>query len=221
MYFLYILQELQKKHNITLELEIIKLIYNYLKYICILEKYNLFELINMLKKSGLTCIMNKKSIIDKFIINKLYINHNFDNTKIGINYVKCRASNTVCTASDTGSRVSERDCTDSRFTYSECLYKKKLYCFIINDINGKEIMQIHNDDIINFDDNTYIINMYSKMYQNYMNKHAIINFVKLKNLKTNKETNFTNIEFINLFINKNITITYINSFMFNNYNHIF
>jgi len=184
MYFLYILQELQKKHNITLELEIIKCIYNYHKYICTLEKYNLFELMNMLNNSSLTCIMNKKSIIDKFIINKLYINHNFkENTKIGINYVKC-------------------------------LYKKKLYCFIINDINNKEIMQIHNDDSISFDDNTYIINMYSKMYQNYINKYRIVNFVKLKNLKTNIETNFTKIEFINLFINKDIT--YINSFMFNN-----
>ena len=184
MYFLYILQKLQKKHNITLELEIIKLIYNYYKYICMFERYNLFEIINMLKKSDLTCIINKKSIIDKLIINKLYIYHNFfKNTDIRINYVKC-------------------------------LYKKKLYCFIINDKNNKEIMQIHNDDSISFDDNTYIINMYSKMYQNYMNKHSIVNFVKLKNLKTNIETIFTNLEFINLFINKDIT--YINSFMFNN-----
>jgi hypothetical protein len=128
--------------------------------------------------------MNKKSIIDKFIINKLYINHNFkENTKIGINFV-------------------------------DLTYTKKLYCFIINDINGKEIMQIHNNDTISFDDNTYIINMYSKMYQNYINKHVIVNFVKLKNLKTNIEINFTNLEFINLFINKNIT--YINSFYFNN-----
>ena len=86
--------------------------------------------------------------------------------------------------------------------------------FIINDKNGKEIMQIHNDDSISFNDNTYIINMCSKMYQNYINKHAIVNFVKLKNLKTNIETNFTNLEFINLFINKDIT--YINSFYFNN-----
>ena len=184
MYILYILQELQKKHNITLELEIIKLIYNYYKYICMFEKYNLFKLINMLNNSSLTCIMNKKSIIDKFIINKLYINHNFkENTKIGINFV-------------------------------DLTYTKKLYCFIINDINGKEIMQIHNNDTISFDDNTYIINMYSKMYQNYINKHVIVNFVKLKNLKTNIEINFTNLEFINLFINKNIT--YINSFYFNN-----
>ena len=184
MYILYILQELQKKHNITLELEIIKLIYNYYKYICMFEKYNLFELINMLKKSDLTCIMNKKFIIDKFIINKFYIYNNFkQNTKIGINYVKC-------------------------------LYKKKLYCFIINDINGKEIMQIHNNDSISFDDNTYIILMYSKIYKNYINKYRIVNFVKLKKLKTNIEINFTNLEFINLFINKDIT--YINSFMFNN-----
>jgi len=183
MYILYILQELQKKHNITLELEIIKLIYNYYKYICMFEIYNLFKLINMLNNSSLTCIMNKKSIIDKFIINKLYINYNFkENTKIGFNYVKC-------------------------------LYKKKLYCFIINDKNGKEIMQIHNDDIISFDDNIYIINMYSKMYQNYINKYSIVNFVKLKNLKTNIETNFTNLEFINLFINKDIT--YINSSLIN------
>jgi hypothetical protein len=184
MYFLYILQELQKKHNITLELEIIKLIYNYYKYICILEKYNLFELMNMINKSGLTCIMNKKSIFFKFIINKLYINNKFkENTDIRINYV-------------------------------QCLYKKKLYCFIINNKNGEEIMQIHNDDIISFNNNTYIINMYSKLYQNYINKHAIVNFVKLKNLKTNIETIFTNLEFINLFINKDIT--YINSFYFNN-----
>jgi hypothetical protein len=197
MYILYILQELQKKHYITFELEIIKLIYNYYKYICILEKYNLFKLINMLNNSSLTCIMNKKSIIDKFIINKLYINHNFkENTKIGINYVKCT--------------VLE----DSIFTSRECLYNKKLYMFIINDKNNKEIMQIHNDDIISFDDNTYIINMYSKMYQNYINKYSIVNFVKLKNLKTNIETNFTNLEFINLFINKDITN--INSFMFDN-----
>jgi len=138
----------------------------------------------MLKKSSLTCIMNKKSIINIFIINKLYINHNLKkNTDIRINYIKC-------------------------------LYKKKLYMFIINDKNGKEIMQIHNDDSISFNDNTYIINMCSKMYQNYINKHAIVNFVKLKNLKTNIETNFTNLEFINLFINK--YITYINSFMLNN-----
>ena len=148
------------------------------------ERYNLFKLINMQNNSSLTCIMNKKSIIDKFIINKLYINHNFkENTDIRINYV-------------------------------ECLYKKKLYMFIINDKNGKEIMQIHNDDSISFNGNTYIINMCSKMYQNYINKHAIVNFVKLKNLKTNIETNFTNLEFINLFINKDIT--YINSFMFDN-----
>jgi hypothetical protein len=186
MYFLYILQELQKKYNITLELEIIKLIYYYHKYICILKKYNLFELMNMLNKSDLTCIMNKKTIIDIFMINKLYINHNFDNINIRINFIN----------------------------YVKCLYKKKLYCFIINDINGKEIMQIHNDDTISFDNNTYIINMYSKMYQNYINKYSIVNFVKLKNLKTNIETNFTNLEFINLFINKDIT--YINSFMFNN-----
>lgn len=183
MYFLYILQELQKKYNITLELEIIKLIYNYHKCFCILDKYNLFELIDMLNKSDLTCIMNKKSIIDIIMINKLYINHNFDNINIGINYV-------------------------------HLTYKKKLYCFIINDKNGKEIMQIHNDDIISFDNNTYIINIYSKMYENYINKHSIVNFVKLKNLKTNIETNFTNLEFINLFINKDIT--YINSFMLNN-----
>ena len=183
MYFLYILKELQKKYNIIFELEIIKLIYNYNKYICILEKYNLFELIYMLNKFDLTCIMNKKTIIDIFMNKKLYINHNFDNINIGINYVKC-------------------------------LYHKKLYCFIIYEKNGKEIMQIHNDDTISFDNNTYIINMYSKMYQNYINKHSIVNFVKLKNLKTNIETNFTNLEFINLFINKDIT--YINSFMFNN-----
>jgi hypothetical protein len=187
IYFLYILQELQKKHYITLELEIIKLIYNYYKYICIFERYNLFELINMQKKSDLTCIMNKKSIIYKFIINKLYINHNFK-------------ENTVF--------------KDSIFTLCECLYKKKLYCYIINDINGKEIMQIHNDDIISFNNNTYIINMYSKMYQNYINKYCIVNFVKLKNLKTNIKTNITNLELINLLINKDIT--YIKSFYFNN-----
>jgi hypothetical protein len=75
-------------------------------------------------------------------------------------------------------------------------------------------MQIHNNDSISFDDNTYIILMYSKIYKNYINKYRIVNFVKLKNLKTNIEINFTNLEFINLFINKGIT--YINSFMFNN-----
>jgi len=196
MYFLYILQELLKKYNITLELEIIKLIYNYYKYICMFEKYNLFELINMLKKSSLTCIMNKKSIINIFLINKLYINYNLDNTKKEINYIKCT--------------VLE----DSIFTSRECLYNKKLYMFIINDKNDKEIMQIHNDDSFSFDNNTYIINMCSKMYQNYINKYSIVNFIKLKNLKTNIETNFTNLEFMNLFINEDIT--YINSFMFNN-----
>jgi len=126
--------------------------------------------------------MNKKSIINKFIINKLYI------------------KNTVL--------------EDSIFTSCECLYKKKLYCFIINDKNDKEIMQIHNNDSISFDDNTYIINMYSKMYQNYINKYCIVNFVKLKNLKTNIKTNITNLEFINLLINKDIT--YIKSFYLNN-----
>jgi len=62
----------------------------------------------MLKKSSLTCIMNKKSIINIFIINKLYINHNLDNAKKEINNVKCT--------------VLE----DSIFTSRECLYKKKI-----------------------------------------------------------------------------------------------
>ena len=209
MYFLYILKELQKKYNIIFELEIIKLIYNYNKYICILEKYNLFELIYMLNKLNLTCIMNKKTIIDIFMINKLYINHNFDNINIENNYIECTNSYRVSRINITGYTVSEY----SRITSRECTYKKKLYCFIFYEKNGKEIMQIHNDDIISFENNTYIINMYSKMYQNYINKHSIVNFVKLTNLKTNIETNFTKQEFINLFINKDIT--YINSRLVN------
>ena len=186
MYFLYILQQLQKKYNIILELEIIKLIYHYHKIIDMLKKYNFFELIDILNKTNLTCILNKKSIINKIIINKLYINYNFDNiTKKKYNNIKW-------------------------FAYT---YKKKLFSIIINNNDDNNIMGIYNGDIIYFKDNTYIIKMSSKMYQNYINKFHIINFVKLKNLKTNLEIDYNIQDFINIFIYEDIT--YIYSIYFN------
>ena len=152
---------------------------------------------------------NKKTIIDIFIINKLYINHNFDNINIENKEYKCTDSEIISRFTLGDYEVSNRD---SRTSITSCTYNKKLYCFIINDKNRTEIMQIHNKDIISFDNNTYIINMYSKIYQNYINKYRIINFVKLKNLQTNIETIITTQEFINLFIKSNIT--YKKSFYF-------
>jgi hypothetical protein len=179
MYFLYILQQLQKKYNIILELEIIKLIYHYHKIIDMLKKYNFFELINILNKTNLTCIMNKKTII-----NKLYFNYNFNNITKKYNNIRWYA----------------------------CTYKKKLFNIIIKD-NNNNIMEIYNGDIIYFKDNIYIINMSSKIYQNYINKFHIINFIKLKNLKTNLEINYNIQDFINIFIYEDIT--YIYSIYFN------
>jgi len=80
-YILYIIRQLEKKFNITLELENIKVICNYYNYNLLrikLNKYNLFELIYYLNKLELLFLfnfnLNKKAIINKLVINKIDIN---------------------------------------------------------------------------------------------------------------------------------------------------
>jgi hypothetical protein len=78
-FIIYILKKLEYKFNITLELENIKLISNYYNYNLLrikLKKYNLFELLYFLNKLELLLYinLNKKAIINRFVITKLDIN---------------------------------------------------------------------------------------------------------------------------------------------------
>jgi hypothetical protein len=188
-YFTFILQKLQNKYNITLKLEIIEIIFNYYNYENMLrqkyEKYNLFELIILLDNSDLKSKLNKKAIIDTFVNNKYDIEY--------YDYIFKEQNNNI--------------------KWKPQKYNKQIYSIIINDNNGKDIMQIYNDDIIKIDDKEYKIYMSSYGCVNDINKLCSLSIVKLENLETNIETKFTKQEFIDLF--KNDNITYINSLLIN------
>jgi ribonucleotide monophosphatase NagD (HAD superfamily) len=84
-------------------------------------------------------------------------------------------------------------------------YCKKLYSIIILDNNGKDIMQIYNDDIVKIDDKEYRIYMSSDLCIDYINKYYNVSFVKLKDLETNIGTKITKQEFMDIFKNNNVT----------------
>jgi len=195
-YFTYIFQEIQNKCNITFKTEIIELIFYYYNYENMLrqkyEKYNLFELIILLDNSDLKSELNKKAIIDTFVNNKYDIEY--------YDYI-CK----VQTPSET--------VHNNNINFKPVKYNKQLYSIIIQDNNGKDIMQIYNGDNIKFDNKEYKIYMSSYGCVNDINKLCSLSLVKLEDLETNIETIYTKQDFIDIF--KNVNVTYINSRLIN------
>ena len=188
-YFTCILQKIQNKYNITLKRETIELIFYYYNYENMLrqkyEKYNLFELVILLDNSDFKSELNKKAIIDTFVKNK-YDTEYYD-------YIFKVHNNTI--------------------KWKPLKYSKQIYSIIILDNNGKDIMQIYNDDIIKIDDKEYRIYMSSDGCIDDINKYYNVSYVKLEDLETNIVTKITKQEFIDIF--KNVNVTYTSSLLIN------
>jgi hypothetical protein len=191
VYLFCIFSKIQNKYNITLKTEIIELIFYYYNYENTLrqkyEKYNLFELIILLDNSDLISELNKKTIIDTFVNNK------YDTEYYDYIFKVQSPSETI---------------ENNNIKWKPQKYNMQLYSIIILDNNGKDIMQIYNGDVIKFDDKEYRIYMYSYMCENDINKYYNVSCVKLEDLDTNIETNYTKQEFIDIFKNDNVTYIY-------------
>ena len=151
-FIIYILKKLEYKFNITLELENIKLISSYYNYNLLrikLNKYNLFELLYFLNKLELLLYinLNKKAIINKFVITKLDINIDFSNYKF-INY---------------SFRIQGKNI---KWTIQKIL-RQTFNIVILNNIN---IFEICTGDIIQIKEQKYII--YLRLYQ-FLSKKKI------------------------------------------------
>jgi hypothetical protein len=223
-YFTCILQKIQNKYNIAHKTEIIELIFNYYSYENILrekyEKYNLFELIILLDNSGFNSELNKKAIIDTFVNNK-YDTEYYD-------YIFLKTLEPACQPTKLDVQLASRLTLESpnetvqfnntkeqnhNIKWKPQKYNKQLYSIIILDNNGKDIMQIYNDDIIKIDEKEYKIYMSSDRCIDDINKYYNVSYVKLEDLDTNIETKITKQEFIDLF--KNVNVTYISSRLIN------
>jgi hypothetical protein len=217
-YFTCILQKIQNKYNIALKTEIIELIFNYYNYENILrekyEKYNLFELIILLDNSNLKSELNKKAIIDTFVNNK-YDTEYYDYIFLKTLQPACQPTR-LAVELDCPKETVQKHKTEEQnnnIKWKSLKYNKQLYSIIILDNNGKDIMQIYNDDIIKIDNKEYKIYMSSDGCIDDINKYYNVSYVKLEDLDTNIETKITKQEFIDIF--KNVNVTYISSRLIN------
>jgi hypothetical protein len=192
----------------SIKIESIELFFNYYTYENLLrqkyEKYNLFELIILLDNSVFKSELNKKAIIDTFVNNKYDIEYK----------VETLEDHNINWKYDIEYKVETLE--DHNINWKSLEHNKQLYSIIILDNNGKDIMQIFNDDIIKIDDKEYNIYMSSDKCIDDINKYHNVSYVKLKNLETNIKTKFTKQEFIDIFKNNNIT--YKNSLLINRLN---
>jgi hypothetical protein len=228
-YFTCILQKIQNKYNIALKTEIIELIFNYYNYENMLrqkyERYNLFELIILLDNSNLKSELNKKAIIDTFVNNK-YDTEYYDYIFLKTLEPACQPTKLAVQLACQPTRLTlELDCPketvqnykteeqNNNIKWKPLKYNNQLYSIIIVDNNGKDIMQIYNDDIIKIDNKEYRIYMSSDGCIDNINKYYNVSYVKLEDLDTNIETKITKQEFIDIF--KNVNVTYISSRLIN------
>ena len=134
-FIIYILRKLEYKFNITLELENIKVICNYYNYNLLrikLKKYNLFEFLYFLNKLELLINfdLNKKTIINNLVINKIDINidNKYNNSSIKLQW-----------------KIQK--------------IKRQIYNIIILDQWKEHIFEIYTGDIITINKKEYIIYM--------------------------------------------------------------
>jgi hypothetical protein len=163
------------------------------------EKYNLFELMYLLNKSGLKSILNKKAIIDTFVDNKLEIEIDFDNDVV------------VSSQSNYMFRVQGNNI---KWKLQKII--RQIYNIVILTYN-KHIMEIHNGDIIIFNNNKYTIFM--RLYQ-FLSKKNIYEdddrydtmCIIIENFETDEQKEYTTQELIDLFENEDITYIKTNHF---------
>jgi hypothetical protein len=158
------------------------------------EKYNLFELMNLLNKSGLISVLNKKAIIDTFVNNKLDIE--FDDDDVNDN--KQHQSEHIFRVQ--GNNIKWKLQKIIRQTYN---------IVIINN-NNKHIMEIHTGDVIKIGNKKY--NIFMRLYQFLSQKNICEDddrydtmYIIIENFKTDEQKEYSAQELIDLFENEDVT----------------
>jgi hypothetical protein len=177
-FILYILKKLEYKFNITLELENIKVICNYYNYNLLrikLNKYNIFELIYYLNKLELlfNFDLNKKTIINNLVINKIDIN--IDNKQQWkIQKIKKQTYNIIIINNKCIEPIMEIFTGDIiAINKKEYIIYMKLYKYIIlenNKTNEKKHYTIQElIDIFEHEDITYIKSLHLNYNKKFLN----------------------------------------------------
>jgi hypothetical protein len=179
------------------------------------EKYNLFELMNLLAKSDLTSVLNKKAIIDTFVDNKLDIDIDFDDDVV----VSSQSKHMFRVQ---GNNIKWKLQKIIRQTYNIVILAER-YAIVNNNNNNnnnnyKHIMEIHTGDIIKIDNKEYGIFM--RLYQ-FLSKQNIYEdddrydtmCVIIENFETDEKKEYSAQELIDLFENEDVT--YIKSHQLN------
>ena len=192
------------------------------------EKYNLFELIYLLNKSGLISVLNKKAIINTFVDNNLDLefdkNENKNKNKneneiiehhmfqVQGNNIKWKLQKIIRQTYNiviltTGLQASPQE--DAHIITSSARV-------IVNN-NNKHIMEIHTGDIIKIGNKEYSIFM--RLYQflsqkkiSYDDDRYDTMCVIIEDFETDEKKEYTAQELIDLFENEDVT--YIKSLQF-------
>jgi hypothetical protein len=187
------------------------------------EKYNLFELMYLLNKSGLSAILNKKVIIDTFVDNNLDLEFD-DNT----NEHKQHLSHHMFRVQ--GNNIKWKLQKIIRQTYNIVILTAGLQYYtspledasvssarVISHNNNKHIMEIHTGDIIKIGNKEYGIFM--RLYQFLSQKNVCEDddrydtmCVIIEDFETYDQIEYTTQELIDLFENEDVT--YIKSLQF-------
>jgi hypothetical protein len=181
------------------------------------EKYNLFELIYLLNKSGLISVLNKKAIINTFVDNNLDLefdeNENKNENEI-IEHHMFRVQ---------GNNIKWKLQKIIRQTYNIVILTARLQASPLEDAhicpssarvivnnNNKHIMEIHTGDIIKIGNKKYSIFM--RLYQ-YLSQKKIsydddrydTMCVIIEDFETDEKKEYTAQELIDLFENEDVT----------------
>ena len=156
------------------------------------EKYNLFELLYLFKNSGFSSDtdmnMNKKGIINTFIINELDINFSEHIFKV----------------------ETQKETVTVTVQWKLQKIIRQTYNIVILDQRQEHIFEIYTGDIIKIKNKEYVIFM--RLYQFLSHKKISLDdkrydtmYICLHNLKTDEEKEYTTQELIDLLINEDVT----------------
>jgi len=178
------------------------------------EKYNLFELMNLLNKSGLISVLNKKAIIDTFVNNNLDIEFDDD-----VNDNKQHQSEHIFRVQ--GNNIKWKLQKIIRQTYNIVILTARLQASPLEDAsassarvivnnNNKHIMEIHTGDVIKIGNKEY--NIFMRLYQFLSQKNICEDddrydtmYIIIENFETDEQKEYSAQELIDLFENEDVT----------------
>jgi hypothetical protein len=187
-----------------------------------MKKYNIFELIYLLNKSGLISVLNKKAIINTFVDNNLDLE--FDENENKNEIIEHHIFQVQ------GNNIKWKLQKIIRQTYNIVILTARLQAspqedrhicassarVIVNN-NNKHIMEIHTGDIIKIGNKEYSIFM--RLYQflsqkkiSYDDNRYDTMCVIIEDFETDEKKEYTAQELIDLFENEDVT--YIKSLQF-------